>query len=170
MKSIQYSTLLLVMIIAGCSGEDAEKTTSGAVSKAVELAKGAMTGVSKGVEEGRKASSSADGALLVSTGNELKSALDGEVLRTGQATDGSSVEVTLGFSNPADVPVRVTGLIAGRHMTALDKDGYACETLSAAEEFTVPAKAKLKVEMVFDCGDKSIAMVRLFDVQYPVMK
>ncbi|MBU8975980.1 hypothetical protein JI752_007465 [Lysobacter sp. MMG2] len=80
---------------------------------------------------------------------------------------GASSAVTLGFSNAADAPVRVTGLAMGGHVTALDDDGYACKTVSAINEFTVPAKAKLKVDFAFDCGNKRIAMVRLFDAQYP---
>lgn len=166
MKVLRYA--LLAVSLAGlcaCSGENAEKATSGAVAKAVELAKGAATGASKGVEDGRKASSSADGAVIVSTGVELSAALQGEVLR---ASRGAPTHVTLGFTNDGEAPVRVTELSQGGNVTALDGEGYACVTRQTDFEFTVPARAKLKVEMEFDCGDKPVAKVRLFDVDYAV--
>ncbi|MEP6907189.1 MAG: hypothetical protein ABI858_04295 [Pseudoxanthomonas sp.] len=170
MDSFKYGaltfSLLAVVGLAGCSGDNAEKTAAGAVSKAVELAKGAATGASKGVEEGRKASSSVDGAATVSNGKELSAALMGEVLQVNRSEE--RVAVTLGFSNQGETPVRVTDLSVNNHVTALDADGYACTTLSSDAEFTVPAKAKLKVRAAFDCGDKAIATVRLFDVAFTV--
>lgn len=164
MKASMSVVLLTAVALAACSGDNAEKAASGTVSKAVELVKGAATGASKGAEEGRKASTSVDGALIVSSGKELGSSLSGEVL---EAKAGEAVVVTLGFANPGEVPVRVTELAQNNHVTALD-EGYACATQSVDDEFTVPAKAKLKVEMAFACGGKTIAKVRLFDTEYPV--
>ena len=165
MKASMSVVLLAAFALAACSGDNAEKAASGTVSKAVELVKGAATGASKGVDEGRKASTSVDGALIVSSGKELGASLSGEVL---EAKAGEAVVVTLGFANPGDVPVRVTELAQNNHVTALDGEGYACTTQSVDDEFTVPAKAKLKVEMAFACGDKAIAKVRLFDTEYTV--
>lgn len=176
MKFPLYSCLFFVVGIAGCSGDNAEKTASGAVSKAVEMAKGAATGVTKGVDDGRKSSNSSDGAIIVSNGSDLKAALTGEVLEVAskqpgdEPSDAAKAVATLGFQNTAASPVRVTGLAHDSHVTALDSEGYACATRSVGDEFTVPAKAKFKVDMAFDCGKKTIAMVRLFDVEYPVAK
>ena len=169
MNSFKYTGLAIFLLagVTACSGDNAEKAASGAVSKAVELAKGAATGASKGVEDGRKASTSADGAVIVSNGKELSAALTGEVL---EAQTGDHVLVTLGFSNAGDAPVRVTKLSENNNVTALDSEGYACTTQGADFEFTVPAKAKLKVDMSFTCGDKAIAKVRLFDTEYEVAK
>ena len=165
MKASMSVVLLAAVALAACSGDNAEKAAAGTVSKAVELVKGAATGASKGVEEGRKASTSVDGALIITSGKELGSSLSGEVL---EAKAGDTVVVTLGFVNAGDVPVRVTELAQNNHVTALDGEGYACTTQSVDDEFTVPAKAKLKVEMAFACGGKTIAKVRLFDAEYPV--
>jgi len=159
------AAVLSVCSLSACSGDNAEKAASGTVSKAVELVKGAATGASKGVEEGRKASTSVDGAMIVSSGKELGSSLTGEVL---EARTGDPIVVTLGFANPGDMPVRVTELAQNNHVTALDGEGYACATQSVVDEFTVPAKAKLKVDMAFACGGKAIAKVRLFDTEYVV--
>ena len=159
-------SMFLAATAAGCSGDNAEKAAAGAVSKAVELAKGAATGAGKGVEDGRKASASADGAVIVSKGSELSAALAGEVLKATRSEAGT--QVTLGFTNAGAAAVRVTELSVNNHVTALDEEGYACGTTRTDAEFTVPAKAKLKVEMAFGCGDKAIAKVRLFDVEYPV--
>jgi len=168
MQSIRFLVpVSLACLLAACSGDNAEKAASGAVSKAVELAKGAATGASKGVEEGRKASTSVDGALIISSGDELKTALTGTVL--GVTTDGTT-SVTLGFANEGDAPVRVTELSQGNHVTALDGEGYACSTLRAGDEFTVPPKAKLKVEMSFQCTDKALAAVRVYGVEYRVAR
>jgi hypothetical protein len=159
------SMVAMSMLLAACSGENAEKAASGAVSKAVELAKGAATGANRGVDEGRKATTSVDGALIVSSGEELKAALTGSVL---SAKKDDATQVTLGFTNDGAAPVRVTELSQGGHVTGLDNEGYACTTLQAGDEFTVPAKAKLKVDMRFDCADKTLAKVRLYDVEYAV--
>lgn len=169
MKNIKTSALVvaIALVISACSGDNAEKAASGAVSKAVELAKGAATGVGKGVDEGRKASTSADGALIVSNGKELSAALSGEVLA---AVSGENIAVTMAFANAGEAPVRVTELSINNHVTALDADDFACSTQSVADEFTVPAKAKLKVEMQFLCDSKTIAKVRLYDTEYPVAK
>lgn len=168
MHSIRFLvTVSLAFLLAACSGDNAEKAASGAVSKAVELAKGAATGASKGVEEGRKASTSVDGASIVSSGEELKASLTGSVLAI--MTNGAT-SATLGFANEGDAPVRVTELSQGNHVTGLDGEGYACNTLQAADQFTVPAKAKLKVEFTFECAGKALAAVRLYDVEYRVVR
>lgn len=160
-------SLLIIGCLSACSGENAEKSAAGAVSKAVELAKGAATGVGKGVDEGRKASTSADGAQIVTNGAELRAALSGKVLEA-TPTEGS-VRVTLGFENAGAVPVRVTELGSMNNVTALDKDGYACTTQMVEREFTVPAKAKLKVDASFSCSGTNVpAKVRVFDVEYAV--
>jgi hypothetical protein len=169
MKTLKLSITLLAagLLISSCSGDNAEQTASGAVSKAVELAKGAATGVGKGVDEGRKASASADGALIVSNGKELTAALTGEVL---EARAGEQIDVSMAFANTGNAPVRVTELSINNHITALDAEDFACITKSAIDEFTVPAKAKLKVAMQFDCDGKDIAKVRLFDSEYAVSR
>ncbi|MFT3757084.1 MAG: hypothetical protein QM769_14310 [Pseudoxanthomonas sp.] len=166
-------TVLAVAVLPACSGDNAEKAASTAVSKTVELVKGAATGASKGVSEGRKTSPSADGAGIVSNGKELRAALTGAVLEIGPAGPGDEAaeaskfsKVTLGFTNDGDTSVRVTELAQKNHVTALDAEGYACTTRHVDDEFTVPAKAKLKVAAVFDCSGKAIDTVRLFDVEY----
>ena len=159
---------LAFMLLSACSGDNAEQAASGAVSKAVELAKGAATGVGKGVDEGRKATTSADGAIIVSSGKELGAALVGEVLeaRSGEQT----VDVSMAFANAGAAPVRVTELSINNHVTALDVEDFACVTQSVVDEFTVPAKAKFKVAMQFNCDGKPIAKIRLFDAEFPVAK
>ena len=158
---------LALAALTACSGENAEKSAAGAVSKAVELAKGAATGASKGVEEGRKATTSADGARIVTSGEELRAALNGKVLGVEAAEDVA--KVALAFENAGSVPVRVTELSRQSNVTALDKDDFACDTRSVAPEFTVPPAAKLKVELSFACTDAALPeKVRIFDVEYPV--
>ena len=157
----------IIVLVSACSGDNAEKAATGAVSKAVELAKGAATGVGKGVDEGRKASTSADGAVIVSNGKELSAALTGEVL---QAKSGELIDVSMAFANQGDSPVRVTELSINNHVTGLDAEDFACTTQSTMDEFTVPAKAKLKIDMQFNCDGKAIAKVRLFDTEYAVSK
>ena len=161
-------TALLITLVSACSGDNAERAASGAVSKAVELAKGAATGVGKGVDEGRKATTSADGAIIVSNGKELGAALAGEVL---EAKSGEQmIDVSMAFTNAGEAPVRVTELSINNHVTALDVENFACVTQSVVDEFTVPAKAKFKVAMQFNCDGKSIAKVRLFDSEFLVAK
>jgi hypothetical protein len=169
MKTIKthLAALSILILMSACSGDNAENATSGAVAKAVELAKGAATGVGKGVDEGRKASASADGAIIVSKGKELSAALTGEVL---EAKSGEFMDLTLAFANAGAAPVRVTELSINNNVTALDSGDFACTTQSNTDEFTVPAKAKLKVLMQFKCDSKTIAKVRLYDTEYVVAK
>lgn len=164
-RSVYLVTGTLFALLTACSGDSAKNATASAVSKAVEVAKGAATGIEQGAEKGRKASDSVDGARIVSNGTELKAALTGEVL---SVKGKGPAEVTLGFANASTAPVRVVDLASKEHFTALDSEGFACTVDHADDEFTVPAKAKLKVVASITCSDKPIAMVRLFDVEYPV--
>ena len=155
----------LAAALAGCSGDSAKNAASSAVAKAVEVAKGTATGIEEGAEQGRKASESADGARIVSNGQELTSALTGEVL---SVKGKGALEVTLGFGNASPAPVRVVDIAAKQHLTALDADGFACTTERVDNEFTVPANAKLKVVAHVTCTDKPIALIRLFNVEYRI--
>lgn len=157
--------LSLATLSTGCSGENAEKATSSAVAKAVEVAKGASTGIGKGVEDGRKASASADGAVIVTTGKELAASLTGQIL---EVEAGEPTAVTFGFTNAGLAPVRVTDLAVNGHVTGLDEEGYACSPQNVENEFTVPANAKYKLVLNFACDKQKIAKVRLFDVDYEV--
>jgi hypothetical protein len=158
-----------VSLLSGCSGESAENATEGVVKKTVELAKGAMTGIDKGIEHGRKAAESSDGAVVVSTKDELEKALKVEILSVdGGPSEGSTV-IVAGFANNASAPVRVTELSSRGAVTLLDAENYACESRVIPYEFTVPANAKQKVTLSFDCKSDKLGKLRLFggDIAIP---
>ena len=151
-----------VAVAVGCSGEKAKEAAAGVTKKTVELTKGAMTGIDEGIEEGRKAAQSTDGALIVSTKVEFDKVLTFEVLTVSDGATKGTSEVVVGFANAGEAPVRVTDLASRKSVILLDAENYACAPLEIPQEFTVPANAKQKVSFVFKCESGKVGKIRLF--------
>jgi hypothetical protein len=155
------ATAGVMALLVGCSGQSAKDASKGATKKAVEVTKGALTGLDEGFEEGRKAAESTDGARIVSTHAELQAALTLEVLAVKPGPQDGTVEVTIGLVNAGDTPVRLTSLDTKGHVIALDKDGYVCNLIQVPHEVTVPAAAKLKLVAIFSGTPETIGEVRV---------
>jgi len=156
-------TLPFFLVLAlACSGENVKKATSTVVGKTVESTKGVASGVTEGIEEGRKAGSSVDGAMVVSTIEELNASGGVSVYAVVSVEGGS--EVVVAFENKADTPMRITGL----EVMALDSEGFVKRTSTPAGELTIPSKAKDRASFRFDLPAEDVGGVRVWGQEMTV--
>ena len=163
--------LILVLIAAymmGCSGERAKKAATTVTKKTVELTKGTVTGIDEGIEEGRKAVESGDGALMVSTREEFEAALEVEILAVRADGAEGTATVEIGFVNDAKQAVRVTELASDGNVILLNSDNYVCKALDLPSEITVPYQAEQRVALIFTCDPGKAAKLRLFGAEYDI--
>jgi hypothetical protein len=147
------------LLLVGCTGEVVEKTAAGVTAKTVEVAKGTATGIDEGIEQGRKAAKSADGAVIVSTREEFAQHITAEVLSVGPGRHNGRSEVVVGFANDGDAPVRVTEL--DEAVMVIDKKGYVVKPAEVPHTFTVPYQAKWKESYTFACAPGDVASFRI---------
>ena len=179
MRSCLYMMWMLpvAVVLSGCSGEQAKKTTADAAKKTVEVTKGAITGIDEGIEQGRKAAESADGAIILSTKEEFAKALTVEVLTVrkalvsplsvGTGWEDGATENVAGFANDGEKPVRVTEFDSKGTVILLDTEGYVVKAGVIPREFTVPEKAKYKVTFRFPCKPEAAGKLRIHGVDFP---
>lgn len=153
--------LVAVLVVASaCSGETAKDATGAVVGKTVELAKGATSGVVEGMREGRKDAPSVDGAVVVSTWEEL--ATHGEVsVFAKSAVDGNpgAANVEIAIENKGDKPLRLSNV----DVLGVDADGFVLKPVSGSlSSQTVPAKAKVKEAIRFDVAPAKVTKVRVW--------
>lgn len=164
---IRISPVQLIVILAsalmllGCSGEKTRKTTSKVTGKTVENIKGMLTGVVDGVEEGRKQTIGLDGALVVTTKEDLAGKVGISVYRLEDNPSGNAM-LTFALSNQLDVPVRVSGLAQGHNMVMLDPEGFAITLVSRERDITIPPRAKERAAFIFGAPASQCKTFRLF--------
>ncbi len=158
-----HITVICITSLAlfGCSGESARKAASKVTGKTVETVKGVFTGVSEGVDEGRKQTVGTDGAIVLSTPQEMADKVDVSIYRLSETTSGNA-EVTLALSNLLDQPVRISGLAHGHNMVMLDADSFAIALISRERDVTIPPKAKERATFVFNSPASKCKTFRLF--------
>jgi hypothetical protein len=159
------------LAFAGCpSGDSTKKAVAAVTKKTVGATKSALAGVAEGIDEGRKEAVGRDGAHIVTTYAEITKLLGIELLAVG-ADDKGHLRVTLGFANNADRPVCVSGWSAKSEIMVLDKNGYVKRLTTDLKEFTIPAKAKDKVDFLFDnvAPDDAVTM-RFFEGEISLKK
>ena len=155
------ASLITLSAVVGCNGENAKSATAAVVGKGIEVSKGTVTGIAAGIEEGRKQGESADGALIVSNGDELKA--NGGVSFGDVAANGEESDITLLVENTSDKPMRLTKLA----VVVLDTDGIAIDNRPAHVEMTVPAKAKARLLIHAKVASEKVGTVRLYGVDVP---
>lgn len=165
MRALKPVLAVLCLFALACSGEFFKSCTSTVVGKTVETTKEVTSGVAEGIEEGRKSGSSIDGAILVSTLDELNTHGGVQVVAI-EGTGASSCRVVLGVENREATPLRLTGL----QVRALDKQGFAVEPMGGAiGEVTVPPRAKEKVTIELGIAAEQVGSVRAWEVDLPLV-
>ena len=166
MKHFTISWLFPTAAI-GCSGQSAKETASTVKKKTVEVGKGTLSGVAEGIDEGRKAAESTDGALLVTNLEELNERLKVDVHSVD--TSGPEVKVELVFTNTNERPVRVTNLAHKSALLLLDKEGFASEATGNISDITVPERAKIKQSFSFKKSSAAApAILRIWGQEFGV--
>lgn len=160
MKTAPSLVLVLVLVQAlGCSGETAKDATGLVVGKAVELSKGATSGIVEGIEQGRKGAPSVDGAIVVTSWDDLVAHGAISVL-SKQAPAGVPGETTveLAIENKGEEPMRLSGV----EVLGLDRDGFALKPTSGLLDQTVPPKAKVKAAVQLPAEPVKVAKLRIW--------
>lgn len=151
--------VLLSALTLGCSGDMWRSCTAAVVGKTVETSKEVGTGIVEGIQDGRKAGESVDGALIVSSLAELSGVGNATLysVEPGPA-DGTST-VTIAIENTSDKPLRVTGL----SIDLLDNEGFVQRPEDKnPRELTVPPHAKDRASAVFAVIPRKVGEVRLW--------
>jgi hypothetical protein len=162
----------LVFLVAACKGETAKDVTATVVGKAVEVTKGAGTGVVTGIEEGRKGAESTDGARSLSKPDEVFASTEFKVIEVKPASP-KGVEVVLAVTNKAPQPIHLLGLRDGGGAQLVDKEGFFTPLLAGApdqigESIEMPPSAKVKATLIFEGDAAKAAQVRLWGREFPV--
>jgi len=143
--------LLFVSVLGGC-----RDITSTIVGGTIGTSKEIVTGGKEGVEEGRKQGESVDGAVIVTTAEELRANGTVSVYAVRAGVEGA--ELVLAFENQGDRPMRVGGL----EILALDPDGFVLRPLKSPGELTVPSKAKDQLVVTVPGTPERVAKVRVW--------
>lgn len=165
--------LLSLMGLGGCNGcaGCAKRTTQAITQKTVETTKGAVSGVKEGLDEGRKGTESVDGAVVVFTREEAAKYVGIMVQSITKGPGANTVDVTIGFANSHNKPVRVAGLNLRDTLLLVDKDGFASHIAAShepPESVTISPMAKEKFTFTFDGDVTKTAKVRVLGQDYPV--
>lgn len=151
----------LVITFVGLSMAGCKEVTAWVVGETVQAGKEVTTGIVEGVEEGRKAGESVDGATIVTSLAELQANGTVSVREVRGGPAGS--EVVLAFENTTDKPLRIGGV----ELIALDSDGFTLRPTGAVDGLTVPAKAKDQVVVAFAEPAEKIKTVRVWGLDLP---
>lgn len=152
--------LVLLLCLAASTGYGCKRTAEVIAEQTVKAAKDTTKGISDGIDKGRKAGESGDGAVIVSSPDELrgKGLVAAHAVKRSDA--GATTEVDLTIENLSDQPIRLTSL----GFQGFDKEGFIKHPKAAQTEVTVPAHAKEKVTLSFDESAVALAKVRYWTV------
>ena len=167
MRRLKLVLTLMTLSLLACSGDFFKSCTSKVVGTTVETTKEVTTGVAEGIEEGRKSGTSIDGALLVSSMEEV-AAHGGLSVAAIEVVDAASCRVVLAVENKGETPLRVMNL----EVSALDKGGFVQRpTSSTSGEITVPPRAKERVMVDLAIPADQVGAVRAWntDLALPVV-
>lgn len=142
---------LLILVLSGC-----KDLTSFVVGETVKTGKEVTAGVVEGVEEGRKAGESVDGAVLVTTAADLDA--NGGVAVHAVEAGGAGSNVSLAFDNKGDKPLRISGV----EVLVLDADGFVSHPTTPVNGVTVPPRAKDRLVVEFGVAPDKIKTVRVW--------
>lgn len=156
MRRLKLVLALMSLSLLACSGDFFKSCTSTVVGTTVETTKEVTTGVVEGIEEGRKSGTSIDGALVVSSMDEV-GAHGGISVVSVDAVDATNSRVTLALENSGEQPLRITSL----EISALDKGGFVQRpTSSVPGEVTVPPRAKERLVVELPIAADQVGTVR----------
>jgi hypothetical protein len=159
MKTISMQ-LALLLGLAASTGYGCKRTAEVITEQTVKAAKDTTKGISDGIEKGRKGGESNDGAVIISSPDELRGKGSVAAHAMHRSDAGATTEVDLAFENLGDQPIRLTSL----DFKAFDKDGFIRQPQAAHNEVTVPAHAKEKVTLSFGEQAGALAKVRYWTV------
>ena len=167
-KSITFAVILLFIASPLAAGESSTIKTGvkTIISETVSAGKNVVSGVTEGVDEGRKGADSTDSARIVSSKADFERLLSADVRKVEELGPGQ-YELTVAVHNKNAFPVRVTNLIDVRSVVLLDKDGFSYplpDAIVQGQDITALANSATRVRFKFSNVEEAPGGFRLFDV------
>lgn len=179
MRNALFSVISVCWLISlsGCGGcrQDTKETAKDLTKATVGISKEILSGVKDGIDEGRKSTEGIDGAVVVSTYDEVAKYLDVSILSVQAPKDaetGNNVEIAIAFVNKHTKPVRLANLKQKGSLVLLDKDGFASHLnpgSSNEDEITILPGLKERFTYVFTGNEKTAKRLRLYGHDYDLM-
>ncbi|GHU05048.1 hypothetical protein FACS1894205_4320 [Alphaproteobacteria bacterium] len=145
-----------------------------AISDMVTIMTGVAADMSQGVQDGaRKVQEQldgADGVRLIGKKDDLASLVRVDVLKVERPGE-KRCKVTLAVRNDNDFPVRLVNLRYAQSVVLLDAEGFAYVLRNPAEQganITVPARASIRANFVFEDVEGTPSILRLHDVDFRI--
>lgn len=151
-------------------GGGVKGVTKSVVSGIVSTGKDAMSGISEGIDEGRRQGESLDRARLVATKAEFQSLLSISVFKSEDLGD-DVFRLTLAIKNDNEFPVRVTNLFEPANVVLLDKDGFSVplmDPIQQGHDITALPRSMTRATFTFGGVESEPDVFRLFDSDAPV--
>jgi len=171
-----FSLITVAFISSACSDKSEEDSsaiksgTKAIVSGIVSTGKDAITGISEGLDTGRKEGESADKAQIVASKEDLNKLLSVTVAKA-EDLGGQSFQLTLAVKNEHEFPVRMTNLSDKKTVVLLDKDGFSyplANSVVQGVDTTALGNSTTRVRYTFNAVEGEPAILRLYDTDIPV--
>lgn len=168
------ATVVAAMVVAACDGckGSTRSTARDAAEKAASAAKEAAAGVAEGIEKARKETPGIDGAVVISTADELARHAELSVHAVYPDGPGGLAVVELAVRNNHTAPLRLTGLHKTGQCALMDREGFSWplvdETGLGLGEHTILPKARQKLILRFKADAAKAAGVTVYGRAYPI--
>lgn len=164
---------LAAAVSTGAQAEDASTLKDGissAISGTVSAGKDMLVGIQEGVTQGRKEGESEDGAILISSKDELMKYVTVSVLKV-EDLGNERCRVTIGVKNDGDKPVRLTHLEQAKSVLLLDEDGFSSlleNPMTQGRDVTVQGRSATRVRYEFANVESKPKTLRLLDMDISI--
>lgn len=173
-KFAGLSLALLILFSVSAAGADEKKASAvksgvkALVSDTVSAGKDIMSGISEGVDEGRKETESTDGARVAASKKDIESlSLTFNITKVEfLAEDKSRVQLTVALNNPNDFPVRLTNLNEARNVVLLDDEGFSYpleKSVVQGRDVTALGRSATRLRFIFSDLEAKPDVFRFFD-------
>ena len=129
-----------------------------------------LVGIQEGVTQGRKEGESEDGAILISSKDELMKYVTVSVLKV-EDLGNERCRVTIGVKNDGDKPVRLTHLEQAKSVLLLDEDGFSSlleNPMTQGRDVTVQGRSATRVRYEFANVESKPKTLRLLDMDISI--
>lgn len=164
-----FAVLTAIILFSPLSCSDSRESAANLTKNAIKLGKEVLGGISQGVDEGRKEAEGVDGAVIVTTMEELEAHVDVQLLKVRSSAEGRKTQIEIGLKNRSDQPVRIANLGDRSAILLLDTEGYAQELDKAGVhpgELTIPARAGKKHHLLFAIPPSKAQALRMWQREF----
>lgn len=170
---VLFLGLFLLLPLSTAQADDAGIVKGGVksvVSGVVSAGKDAISGVTEGVDTGRKEGESTDQSKLVANKADFQRLTSIKVVKS-ESMGNNQYKLTLALKNDNDFPVRITNLSEPKYIMLIDADGFSTtidSPLVQGKDITALPKSLTRVRYVFSNVEAEPAIFRFFETDVKV--